>query len=83
MQVGSFDNWDGEIEVDETYIGGKARNMHKHLRKQKITGTGGKDKAIVLGLKQRGGRVRAAVIVDTSKASLYPHVHPVRTVARE
>ncbi|HEV3480342.1 MAG TPA: hypothetical protein VG144_12970 [Gaiellaceae bacterium] len=29
IHVGSFDNWDGEIEVDETYIGGKARNMHK------------------------------------------------------
>jgi transposase-like protein len=75
MQVGSFDNWSGEIEVDETYIGGKARNMHKHVRKQKITGTGGKDKAIVLGIQQRGGRVRATVVADISKESLYPHVH--------
>jgi transposase-like protein len=74
MQVGSFDKFDGEIEVDESYIGGKARNMHKHVRKQRITGTGGKDKAIVLGLKQRGGKVHATVIADTTKATLYPPV---------
>src|SRR5947199_7757716 len=31
----------GEVEVDETFIGGKARNMHKRERKEKIHGTGG------------------------------------------
>ena len=36
-----------EVEVDETFIGGKARNMHKDKRAKKITGTGGKDKTIV------------------------------------
>ena len=30
-------------EVDETFIGGKARNMHKDVRSRRITGTGGKD----------------------------------------
>ena len=40
----------GEVEVDETFIGGKARNMHKHIREQKITGTGGKDKTMVMGV---------------------------------
>src|SRR5437870_11713925 len=34
----------GEVEVDETFIGGKARNMHKGKRERVITGTGGKDK---------------------------------------
>ena len=38
----------GEIEVDETFIGGKARNMHLAKREEKITGTGAKDKAAVL-----------------------------------
>src|SRR3954471_12848988 len=37
MQTGTFDKLDGEVEADEAYIGGKARNMHAHLRKQKIT----------------------------------------------
>ena len=44
MQTGSFEKFTGEVEVDETYIGGKARNMHKSIRKQKITGTGGMNK---------------------------------------
>src|ERR1022692_4604951 len=34
----------GQVEADETFIGGKARNMHKDKRAVKITGTGGKDK---------------------------------------
>jgi len=34
----------GQIEADETFIGGKARNMHREKRERKITGTGGKDR---------------------------------------
>jgi hypothetical protein len=40
LQVGSFDKLDGEVEADETFIGGKARNMHKSVRARKITGRG-------------------------------------------
>jgi transposase-like protein len=53
MQSGSFKKAgsDGcEVEVDETFIGGKARNMHVADRKRKIKGTGGKGKAIVFGI---------------------------------
>src|SRR5215208_301248 len=55
MQTGSFEKFDGTVEVDETFIGGKARNMHKHIRRQKITRTGGADKATVVGIIERGG----------------------------
>ena len=48
----------GEVEVDETFIGGKARNMHADVRARKIHGTGGKDKTKVLGIIERGGRVQ-------------------------
>lgn len=41
----------GDVEVDETYIGGKARNMHAGKRKAKGRGTVGK--AIVMGLLER------------------------------
>ncbi|HEX4231579.1 MAG TPA: IS1595 family transposase [Bryobacteraceae bacterium] len=65
----------GEVEVDETFIGGKARNMHKERKRrvQKESGnTGGK--AVVLGLLQRDGKVLASVITDRTKASIQPIV---------
>ncbi len=74
MQTGSFNKFDGEVEVDEAFIGGKARNMHKDVRARRITGTGGKDKAIVAGSLQRGGRVHAEVVDDTTRRTLHGHV---------
>jgi transposase-like protein len=46
----------GEVEVDESFIGGKARNMHISERKRRITGTGTKDKTAVMGILERGGK---------------------------
>jgi transposase-like protein len=74
MQTGSFDKLDGEVEIDETFIGGKARNMHRHTRDRRITGTGGKDKTVVLGVRQRGGETRATVISDTKRGTLHAQV---------
>lgn len=65
MQTGSFDKLDGEVEVDEAYIGGRAANMHKDVRKKKITGRGGHNKTIVMGMRQRDGETRAKIIPDT------------------
>jgi len=70
MQTGTFANLDGVIEVDETFVGGKARNMHKHVRARKITGTGGKDKTAVAGIMERGGEMRATVVPDTKRDTL-------------
>src|SRR5208337_949917 len=64
----------GEVEVDETFIGGKARNMHVDKRERRITGTGGKDKTIVFGALARGGKVRASVVADRKKAGLQAQV---------
>jgi transposase-like protein len=77
MQTGSFEKFSGTVEVDETYIGGKARNMHKRVRKQKITGSGTKDKTAVLGMIERGGLVRAHVVGDTTRRTLQGHVREV------
>jgi transposase-like protein len=74
MQTRSFLKLSGEVEVDETYIGGKARNMHKHRRTRKITGTGGVDKTAIIGLSQRGGPTHANVIHDTRKDTLQGHI---------
>jgi hypothetical protein len=45
----------GQIKADETFIGGKARYMHKNKRAEKINGTGGKDKTAVMGILERAG----------------------------
>ena len=36
METGTFEKLSGEVECDETFIGGLAKNMHKHKREQKI-----------------------------------------------
>lgn len=64
----------GEVEVDETFIGGKARNMHAGKRKEKIQGRGPSGKTVVMGMLQRGGKVRAAVIKDRDKPTLHGNV---------
>jgi len=64
----------GEVEADETFIGGKARNMHLAKRERRITGTGGKDKTAVMGLLERGGQVRATVISSRQKQVLHAEV---------
>jgi transposase-like protein len=64
----------GEVEVDETFIGGKARNMHVSERKRRITGTGTKDKTAVMGILERGGKVRATVVPNRRKAVLQEEV---------
>ena len=64
----------GEVEVDETFIGGKARNMHRTKRERVITGTGGKDKIVVMGILERGGNVRAMVVDNRRKKELQKQV---------
>ena len=64
----------GEVEVDETFIGGKARNMHLSKRQRRITGTGGKDKTAVMGIIERGGKLRAIVVPNRRKSALQAEV---------
>jgi transposase-like protein len=66
----------GEVEVDETFIGGKANNMHRSVRERKGMSKGGGsiDKTVVLGMRERGGKVRAEVVPDTKKDTLQPAV---------
>lgn len=72
MQVESSEPMSGEIEADETFVGGKASNMHKSKRERKVRGRGGVGKTIVAGILQRKGNVVTQVIPDTSKDTLLP-----------
>ena len=75
MQTGTFETkMSGQVECDETYIGGKARNMHRDVRERRIQGTGGKGKVAVMGLLERDGKVRAKVVAGATKATLHGEV---------
>lgn len=71
MQERNHDPFAGsEIEADETFIGGLARNMHKN-KKAKITGTGGAGKAIVMGLLDRKTKkIRLRHVANTQRETL-------------
>ena len=74
----------GEVEADEAYFGGKAKNMHARDRDRRVSGRGGVDKAPVLALVERGGPVRAFAVPDTTKGTLQGllerHVEPGSTI---
>jgi transposase-like protein len=79
MQRGGFDKMSGEVEVDETFVGGKARFMHKGKRAARIKGTGGMGKSAVVGLLERHGpdghsRVRVKPVPNVRRATLAPEV---------
>ena len=61
----------GEVEVDETYIGGKARNMHADRKKRMLGGKAGGSvgKTAVQGLLQRHGKVSAKVVGEAKRKS--------------
>ena len=44
--------------------------MHIAQRKRRITGTGGKDKAAIMGILERGGEVQAMVVPDRKRTTL-------------
>jgi transposase-like protein len=74
MKTGTFEKLSGEVEADETYIGGKARNMHRSRRNEIKRGRSAAGKAIVLGLLERKGKVRVTVVRNAKKTTLQPVV---------
>ncbi|HEY4356412.1 MAG TPA: IS1595 family transposase [Acidobacteriaceae bacterium] len=69
----------GTIEMDETFIGGKIKNMHKSKRPvgpgfsgKAVAGTA---KTIVVGMLERSGRVRAQVVQDRTRTTLHAIAH--------
>jgi transposase-like protein len=85
MQTGTFERQlDGEVEADETFIGGKAKFMHKSKRAERILGRGTVGKTVVQGVLERGGEVRVSVVPNQKKGTLQEtvkkHVAPGASV---
>ncbi len=85
MQTGTYRKLGGEVEVDETFIGGRARFMHKNRREKAIKGRGPMGKAVVMGLLERHGMdghstVTLRHVRNTRRGALSPeirqHVEP-------
>lgn len=72
METGTVERLSGTVEADETWIGGKAKNMHNSRRKaMRILGF---PKVCVMGFKERGGRVFLKIVKNTKSETLHPAV---------
>ena len=82
MQTGTFEKMSGEVEADETFVGGLARNMHASRRQKNMIRMGSMaGKTIVMGLIERRGKdkkcstVRTRIVPDATQSSLQAVVH--------
>ncbi len=64
----------GEVEMDETFVGGKNKNRHRDKKVKRCQGRSFKDKTPVFGMLERCGKMVAKVIPNTNRESIYPIV---------
>lgn len=64
----------GNVEVDETYIGGKNKNRHYNKKIKNSQGRSSKDKAPVIGMVERQGKLNAYKISDVQAETLTKEV---------
>ena len=83
MQTKTFNRFKGDVEVDETYIGGLARFMHKGDRKKANQSAALRSKTAVMGLLERHGhdpldkgasQVRVSVVPTSRRKHLFPNI---------
>lgn len=68
------DPLNGEVEVDETYVGGKNKNRHVSKKVKSSRGRSVKDKTPVLGMIERNGKLVAKTVENTSAREITPEI---------
>ena len=61
---------DNEVEIDETYVGGKNKNRHERKKIRNSQGRSMKDKVAVLGMIERNGKLNARIVADVQADTL-------------
>lgn len=72
MDVLNGGKLENEVEIDETFVGGKNKNRHKDKKVEKCQGRSFKDKVPVFGMLQRDGRLIAKAVTNTQARTLAP-----------
>jgi transposase-like protein len=74
MELGGLEKLEGEVEIDETFVGGSQRFMHTARKAEAKRGKkrGASSQTPVVGLLSRGGEVRAHVVKDVKRRTLFP-----------
>lgn len=77
LDNGSLEKLSGEVECDETYIGGLAKNMHKSKREKNIKGRGMNSKTAVMGMLSRTEprKIKAKVIAWADTVTLNENIN--------
>jgi len=68
--IDQMDLFEGIIEADETYIGGKNKSKHNNKKTKGGQGRNSKDKTPVFGILERDGKIRAIKVKDVSSRTL-------------
>lgn len=73
--IENYNELEGIVECDETFIGGKNKNRHKDKKVPHSQGRSFKDKVPVMGMLQRDGKMNAFVVTDTKRKSIQPLIY--------
>ncbi|MBR3065573.1 MAG: IS1595 family transposase [Bacteroidales bacterium] len=63
---------EGEVELDEMYLGGRETNKHESKKTERTQGRSTKTKTPIFGMVSRKGEVRAIVVPNTQASTLVP-----------